>query len=125
MREPITPTRIHAARKTHTTQVLPDFAMHFFTSGVTPEGPVPVDQWVSYWKSLHGGFDGERSESWDAFMWNSQARVTSAPSSPHSVSLSVRGVTSEPYYVRCRPSRRGAASVDGGGGAEETRRRTR
>ena len=56
---------------------MPAFSLHFFESAVTPEGPVPVAAWVSYWRELHGGFEGGagghggRDGAWDAFMANS------------------------------------------------------
>ena len=44
-----------------------DFALHFFRSDVTPDGAIPVAEWVAYWHALHGGFE----DGWDAFMANS------------------------------------------------------
>ena len=75
-----------AKRFGHTT--LPTYSIHLFESAVTPQGPVPVADWVSYWRELHGGFvradarggggapnanySAERASAWDAFMYNSQ-----------------------------------------------------
>ena len=54
-------------------QTLPGgFEIHLFESAVTPEGPIPNSEWVSYVKSLHNGFaSADRDEIWDAFMANS------------------------------------------------------
>ena len=76
-----------AKRFGHTT--LPTYSIHLFESAVTPQGPVPVADWVAYWRALHHGFvradalvggvaepnanyTAERADAWDAFMYNSQ-----------------------------------------------------
>jgi hypothetical protein len=67
---------------------MPSYEVHYFTSRVSPEGPVAISEWVAYWNALHAGFEyGEdghsgtehdpraassRRDVWDAFMANSQ-----------------------------------------------------
>ena len=36
--------------------VMPSFELHYFESEVTPEGPLPVADWVAYFRKLHAGF---------------------------------------------------------------------
>ena len=56
-------------------EVLPNFEIHFFESAVTPqgspEGEIPMEEWVAYFERLHNGFAAhEDYDSWDAFMSN-------------------------------------------------------
>ena len=51
--------------------VMPSFELHYFESEVTPEGPLPVADWVAYFRKLHAGFSRARATAWDAYMWNS------------------------------------------------------
>ena len=58
---------------------MPAFEVHYFESLVTPDGPVPVADWVAYWRKLADGFEKERWDAWDAFMWNAQVSSTAGP----------------------------------------------
>ena len=74
--------------------------IHYFSSSVAPQGPVPVDEWVAYWRELHAGFNasGARWDSglWDAFMANSQVCV-GASTTTTTTNIRLRLLTLTPY----------------------------
>ena len=70
---------------------MPDFELHYFESAVTPDGPVPVADWVAYWRALAAGFERERWDAWDAFLWNS-ITFYSPDLTPFVRKLTARGV---------------------------------